>query len=172
MKKPKLEIIEKDSKHSIYVLSQSIKGLDAYEKAKVVQKFLSTESKLLERVLESDLRDILRSVGINTQEPSESVLNKAFDTLKRKRMKLLVIDRNENVSYEKYLGISKNEMTLIEEDDVIDFAMEIKIMPIEEYLYEKLCRGCPKEKQCHDNCEYCSRYLEELDKEIEDGQDY
>lgn len=39
-------------------------------------------------------------------------------------------------------------------------------MDIETYLYEKLCRGCPCEKRCHENAEYCDNYFEELDKEV------
>ena len=33
----------------------------------------------------------------------------------------------------------------------------------EERLYEEKCVGCPNEKACHDNCEYCDDFLEELD---------
>lgn len=33
----------------------------------------------------------------------------------------------------------------------------------EEYLYSEMCEGCPHEKECHETCEYCDEYLEELD---------
>ena len=34
----------------------------------------------------------------------------------------------------------------------------------EEVIYNKLCRGCPKEKRCHDDCEHCEEYLEEVER--------
>lgn len=36
---------------------------------------------------------------------------------------------------------------------------------IENILYQRMCNGCPKEKECHDNCEHCDNYLNELEKE-------
>ena len=35
---------------------------------------------------------------------------------------------------------------------------------LEQLLYQRLCRGCLNEKQCHDTCEYCEEYLGELEK--------
>ena len=35
---------------------------------------------------------------------------------------------------------------------------------IETFIYERLCRGCKKEKTCHTKGEFCDDYLEELDK--------
>lgn len=35
-----------------------------------------------------------------------------------------------------------------------------EMMNIEERMYDKLCRGCPKEKECHDNCEHCDNFYE------------
>lgn len=168
MSKPELEIIEKDDNHVIYLLSQDISGLDLYEKSKVIQRFKTSEAKIMENVIESTLKDFFKQVGINIKSTQKSVLNEAFATLKSKGMRLIVVDRNENATFEKFVGTSNNHMTIIEEDNCIDIAMEVRFMPIEEILYEKLCRGCPKEKQCHDNCEHCNKYLEQLDKELDD----
>lgn len=33
---------------------------------------------------------------------------------------------------------------------------------IEEKVYNKMCRGCPYEKECHDKCENCDDYLDEV----------
>lgn len=36
-------------------------------------------------------------------------------------------------------------------------------------IYQKLCCGCPNEKRCHEECEHCDEYYEELEKKgIED----
>ena len=38
------------------------------------------------------------------------------------------------------------------------------IMDFEEELYRRMCRACPNQRMCHDDCEYCDEYLEELEK--------
>lgn len=37
---------------------------------------------------------------------------------------------------------------------------------IEEMVYHRMCSGCLKEKECHDNCEQCDDYLDEVAWEI------
>lgn len=32
-------------------------------------------------------------------------------------------------------------------------------VPTEEEVYERLCKGCPNEKRCHDECDHCADYL-------------
>lgn len=32
-------------------------------------------------------------------------------------------------------------------------------------IYERLCEGCPSEKRCHEECEYCDEYEEALNEE-------
>ena len=38
-------------------------------------------------------------------------------------------------------------------------------MTIEEKIYAMLCRGCPNEKRCHDECDHCDDYYEVLENE-------
>lgn len=38
----------------------------------------------------------------------------------------------------------------------------------EEKLYKEKCVGCPHEKECNEDCDYCDDYLEELDMMEED----
>ena len=33
-------------------------------------------------------------------------------------------------------------------------------------LYYSMCRDCPNAKECHDSCESCEEYEEELEKEL------
>ena len=41
---------------------------------------------------------------------------------------------------------------------------------VEELCYIIMCVGCEDEKRCHDNCENCDEYYEELDElEKEEG---
>lgn len=33
---------------------------------------------------------------------------------------------------------------------------------LEELLYDKLCHNCPRAKKCHDECEHCDDFWEQL----------
>ena len=124
--KPKLDIVEKDSDHILYHLYCEFDSNNMYERAKLINRFLTSECKVMERVLETDLRNFLREQGIIPQTMSESALNDAFDTLKSKGKQIVIIDRYKNAS-ENIVGVSENQMTVIEESDYIGIAMEIRL---------------------------------------------
>ena len=129
--KPKLDIVEKDSDHILYHLYCEFDSNNMYERAKLINRFLTSECKVMERVLETDLRNFLREQGIIPQTMSESALNDAFDTLKSKGKQITIIDRYKNAS-ENIIGISENQMTVIEESDFIGIAMEIRLEDYDE----------------------------------------
>jgi len=129
--KPKLDIIEKDSDHILYHLYCEFDSNNMYERAKLINRFLTSECKVMERVLETDLRNFLREQGIIPQTMSESALNEAFDTLKSKGKQITIIDRYKNAS-ENIVGVSENQMTVIEESDFIGIAMEIRLEDYDE----------------------------------------
>lgn len=134
MIKPKLEEIERDDSHVVFYLWQDISGLDLYDRAKAVDRFLTRESKVLERVIESEIHAILFNFGIIPYDKSKSVLNDLFSALNGKGYDIKIVDRNKNASYEQVLGVSDNEMTLILEDRrIISFAVEVRIYGIETY---------------------------------------
>lgn len=128
MIKPRLEIIEKDDTHIIYLLSATFDEDNLYERAKVINRFLTSESKMLEKVLETDLRHILLGFGIIPYDNSESALKHAFATLKRKRKQIVIVDRYEDILNEYIVGVSDNHMTVItEKGGYISISMEIRI---------------------------------------------
>lgn len=129
--KPKLDIVEKDSDHILYHLYCEFDSNNMYERAKLINRFLTSECKVMERVLETDLRNFLREQGIIPQTMSESALNEAFDTLKSKGKQITIIDRYKNAS-ENIVGVSENQMTVIEESDFIGIAMEIRLEDYDE----------------------------------------
>lgn len=129
--KPKLDIVEKDSDHILYHLYCEFDSNNMYERAKLINRFLTSECKVMERVLETDLRNFLREQGIIPQTMSESALNEAFDTLKSKGKQITIIDRYKNAS-ENIVGVSENQMTVIEESDYIGIAMEIRLEDYDE----------------------------------------
>ena len=128
MIKPNLEIIEKDDNHIIYLLSTTYDENNLYEKAKAINKFLTSESKMLEKYLETDLRHFLLVCGIIPSNNTKWALQKAFDTLKRQKKRIVIIDRYKNVDEELIVGVSENEMTVIcEKGGYISISVEIRL---------------------------------------------
>lgn len=124
----KIDIQKGEEKNSkIYIMSMNVKGLGVYEKAKATKRFVDRETKVLEMVLENDLRDILRSNGIIPLDGSESALNDAIVQLKCKGKEISIIDRYYDLYGEKIIKESENYMTVIEEDGILSCAMEISV---------------------------------------------
>jgi hypothetical protein len=130
-KRTNLIEVERTPTNVVYYMYANIEGLNMYQRAKVINRFLTTESKIMERVIESDLRHFLRVYSIIPQTMSESALKQAFDTLKGKGKDIEVIDRYKNVR-EKIVGVSNNQMTIIEDDQTISLSMEVRVVDYEE----------------------------------------
>ncbi|MBO7716014.1 MAG: hypothetical protein J6S85_20785 [Methanobrevibacter sp.] len=124
----KIDIIDGEEENSkIYIMSLNVGGLNTYELAKAKRKFINNETKVLEMVLESDLRDILKANGVIPQDGSEDALNKAFAQLEAKGKSISIIDRYFEMNGEKIIGESPNKMTVIQEGNILSCAMEIII---------------------------------------------
>ena len=124
--KVKIEVLKGETPNSkIYVMSLNISGLNVYEKAKATKRFVESDTKVLEMVLESDLREILRKNGIIPQDGSENALNRAFYDLEQKGIKIEIVDRYYELNGEKIIKESENHMTIIEENNILSCAMEI-----------------------------------------------
>ena len=122
----KIEVISGEEERStIFVLSQSIKSLDTYERAKAIKKFIGSETKVLETCIENHLREILRGYGIIPRDGSEVALMSAFDKLRQLGRKLVINDRYYEIEGERIIGESSNHMTVIIEDDTLSSAIEI-----------------------------------------------
>lgn len=122
----KIEVLKGETPNSkIYVMSLNISGLNVYEKAKATKRFVESDTKVLEMVLESDLREILRNNGIIPQDGSENALNRAFYDLEQKGIKIEIRDRYYELNGEKIIKESENHMTIIEENNILSCAMEI-----------------------------------------------
>ena len=124
----KIKVYDGEEPNSkIYVLSMSIKGLDIYEKAKATKRFINKETQVLEQVIETDLRQVLRSHGVIPQDGSNQALEKALTQLELKGVAISIIDRYYKLNDERIVGESPNKMTCIEEDEILSCAMEIII---------------------------------------------
>lgn len=126
--KPKLELIEKSENNVVYHLYLDIGDMDIYDRAKMVDRFLKVESKIMEKVLESEIRHFLQVYGIIPSDTSESALKLAFDTLKDKGKQIEIIDRNKKAIGDEIVGVSENGMTVIvDRYYVISIAMEVRV---------------------------------------------
>ena len=129
--KPKLELIEKSENNVVYHLYLDIGDMDIYDRAKMVDRFLKTESKIMEKVLESEIRHFLQVYGIIPSDTSESALKLAFDTLKDKGKQIEIIDRNKKAIGDEIVGVSENGMTVIvDRYYVISIAMEVRVVDL------------------------------------------
>ena len=111
----------------IYIMSLNISNLSIYEKAKATKRFIDNETKVLEMVMESDLREILRANGVIPFDGTENALERAFVLLEAKGKKIVINDRYYELYDEKIIGESPNHMTVIQEDNILSCAMEIII---------------------------------------------
>ena len=131
MIKPVLKEIERDENHVLYFLFAKFNEKDNYERAKVITRFLTTEAKVLERAIDSDIRHYLRRYGINVRSTDKSALQVAFDTLKGKGKGIAIIDRYENVNDDYVVGKSDNGMTVIvEKGGIISIAIEVSLVDL------------------------------------------
>lgn len=112
---------------TIYVMSMPIKDLGIYERAKAIKRFKDRETQVLEQVLDSDLRQILRNYGIVPEDGSDEALEKAFNQLETKGVHIEIRDRYFEFQGERIIGESPNKMTIIVEEDgtLLSCAMEI-----------------------------------------------
>ena len=129
----KIEVISGEEKNSkIFVMSLNIGGLDLYQKAKATKKFIDNDTKVLETLIETHLREFLRSVGIIPQDGSKLSLEKALLQLELKGMSIDIIDRYYELGGERIIGLSSNDMTVIEEGNILSCAMEVIIKENEQ----------------------------------------
>ena len=113
----------------IYVMSQPIKGLSTYERAKAINRFIEKETKVLETCIENDLRAILISFGIIPQDGSDNALNEAFYELHSLGKDIKIYDRY-CMADERIVG-ERNNMTIILEEDILSAAMEVEVVDYE-----------------------------------------
>lgn len=112
----------------IFVLSQNIKGMDEYHKAKAIETFINRETKVLEMAIETYLRQVLRENDILPMDGSKSALERAFITLENNGKAINIYDRYNETYGERIIGQSSNLMTVIEEDGILSCAIEVEVV--------------------------------------------
>lgn len=129
--KPSLYTINNDSGNGIIVvMEKDISNLNAYDRQREIVKFHKTEIKTFQSFVEETTLTILNNLGIFIYDDTKSSLESAFDTLKRKLRKNLIIEDRYKDTKEKilYKGVG---FTVIQEDNIISVANEIILKEIE-----------------------------------------
>lgn len=129
--KPSLYTINNDSGNGIIVvMEKDISNLNAYDRQREIVKFHKTEIKAFQSFVEETTLTILNNLGIFIYDDTKSSLESAFDTLKRKLRKNLIIEDRYKDTKEKilYKGVG---FTVIQEDNIISVANEILLKEIE-----------------------------------------
>ena len=121
-----IEIRDENEHSKLFIMSQNIKGLSIYERAKAINKFLEKETKVLETCIENYLRSVFIYYGIIPKDGTDETLKESFYTLHNKGKDIVIYDRYSQTD-ERIIG-ERNNMTVILEDDILSAAMEIEII--------------------------------------------
>lgn len=113
--------VELTQDNNCYYLTQNIGGLNLYEKAKLINRFVKNETKVLENFIDKEIKARLGRVGINIQDTSRGGLYALFDTLKSMGITIEITDLYENQEIYgcEYVGTSENCMKVYLEDNSI-----------------------------------------------------
>ena len=129
-KQVKIDILQGENENTlIFVLSQDIRGLSTYERAKAINNFINKETNVLETCVESHVRTVLAKYGCLPIDGSKSALKRAFGDLEYLHHKTIDI-RNRYVEMQETIvgENTKNKMTVINEDDILSCAVEIEVI--------------------------------------------
>ena len=126
--KTKIEIIKGETPNSkIYIMTLPVDTTNLYELAKQKRRFMESETRVLEMVIEGDLREILKSKGIIPKDGSQESLQEAFNELEKQGFSIEIRDRYYEINNEQIVGESPNRMTVILENNILSCAMEVEI---------------------------------------------
>lgn len=107
--------------NNCFYLTQSLRGLNLYERTKAINNFVKNETKILESCVEIEIKAIFERNGLSVYDTNESVLNALFSALKSKGKEIRITDIYQNAKLDNCIvvGTSENKMTCVLEDDEI-----------------------------------------------------
>lgn len=131
--KPTIQVIPNDENNGYIVFMEKELGRDNYDmfaKQKEIRKFKTTERQVFIEAIDMAIREILNQFGIIPFDITESALESAFDTLKRKYGKTIeIIDRYK---YTKEIVVDRKDLiTIILEKGILSCANEIRVVDYE-----------------------------------------
>lgn len=112
-----------------YYLTQSLYGMNLYQRTKAIKQFINNETKILEDCIEHEIRAILNRNGLIVEDTSESALNDLFSALNEKGKDIDIVDiyKDRQIYGCVLLGKSPNDMTVwLEDDDLLQCGCKVK----------------------------------------------
>lgn len=106
-------------------MTESIKGLGTYDKAKRIVNFVDKETKNFEKDIDRAILDIFERNGINIQTTDKSVLKQAFAILNRANKDIEIVDLYKNMPIDNIIAYSKNKLTITLDDDYLECGVQI-----------------------------------------------
>lgn len=130
--KPTIQVLDNETGNGYIVVMEKELGIhnnDMFLKARETRKFKTTEKQVFIDMVESVVINILSEIGIIPYDNSESALESAFDILKRKYHKNIIIkdrykDTKETIVYREPL------LTIIIENGILSMAQEIEVVDL------------------------------------------
>lgn len=131
--KPTIQVLNNDDQTGLIVVMEKVLGSDnndVFLKQRETRKFKTTEKQVFIDTVESAVIKILEEYGIIPYDTTESALESALDTLKRKYKKNIEIvdcykDTKERIVYRE------NLITIIIENGILSMANEIRVIDYE-----------------------------------------
>ena len=129
-KQVKIDILQGENENTlIFVLSQDIRGLSTYERAKAINNFINKETNVLETCVDNHVRNVLAKYGCLPIDGSKSALKRAFSDLEYLHHKSIDIRNRYVEMQETIVGENeKNKITVINEDGILSCAVEVEVI--------------------------------------------
>ena len=134
MKNTRIEEIT-DNNSYIYLMKKNISGLSLYDKTKVVTHFTKHDTKVLEECVDNKIKEILASKNIYVKSTDKEDIGKALWELRNCGYLIEIIDRYEEVEDLVKLGVFNGMTVVVEDDNSLACAIEIKLMERWKELY-------------------------------------
>ena len=110
-------------------LTMDLKGLDLFERGKVIRRFVNSDTRVLEDYADRLCKIILKRYGINVKDTTDIAYEQALDNFKALGKELRVVDfyKDTNLDNCELVQRSKNKITvLIESNRYLMAGIEVR----------------------------------------------
>lgn len=100
-------------------LTMDLKGLNLYERGKVIRRFINSDTKIVEDYADRLCKEILSKYGIKVKDTTASAYNEAISELNAKGKCIVITDFYQHIDldYCEVVQRSKNKITVLIEDN-------------------------------------------------------
>lgn len=103
--------------NNCFYLIQDLQGLDLYERTRAIKRFISSDIKILEECVNTEIKALFKAKGINVYSSDESVLKRAYSEYTSKYGELSIVDLFKDEIDHCEIVQQKDNLTIVIEDD-------------------------------------------------------